>query len=107
MSDLIERLGFIAIDNAEVLTEDEQNTLSEAATLLSEPARRGKDEWQTMDSAPKDGSEFIARTAPEFSAFSCFWDSSAFVHYDKDDGFIRYSPKEWMPFPRALHSEVR
>lgn len=43
MSDIVERLRFIAIDNADSLTEDEHNTLSEVVTLLSEAEQREKD----------------------------------------------------------------
>lgn len=43
MSYIVERLRFIAIDNAESLTEDEHNTLSEAVTLISEAEQREKD----------------------------------------------------------------
>lgn len=58
--------------------------------------------WEKITSAPTSGEEFIARVSPEFPAFSCFWDGSDFVHYDKDDGFIHYSPREWKPMPSAL-----
>ncbi|MBP2613047.1 hypothetical protein [Agrobacterium pusense] len=43
MTDIVERLKFIAIDNAETLTEDEHATLSEAATILSEADKRVKE----------------------------------------------------------------
>lgn len=69
---------------------------------------RGTQSWNTMRSAPKTGEEFIARVGPEWASFSCFWDGEAFVHFDKDDGFIRYSPTEWMQMPAPLPpSKVR
>ena len=43
MTDIVERLKFIAIDNAETLTEDEHATLSEAAAILSEADKRVKE----------------------------------------------------------------
>lgn len=43
MSDIVERLRFIAIDNAETLTDDEHNTLSEAVAILSEAEKREKE----------------------------------------------------------------
>ena len=58
-------------------------------------------QWNPIETAPKTGEEFIARTGPEWSAFSCFWDGEAFVHLDKDDGYISYGPKEWLPMPPA------
>lgn len=66
--------------------------------------RSTESNWQDIGTAPKTGEEFIARTGPEWSSFSCFWDGVAFVHFDKDDGFIRYSPTEWMPFPSATEA---
>lgn len=53
--------------------------------------------WQPIKTAPKTGEEFIGRTGPEWSGFSCFWDGEAFVHLDINDGVIRYTPTEWMP----------
>lgn len=55
--------------------------------------------WQDISTAPKTGEEFIARTGPEWSSFSCSWDGEMFVHYDRDDGIIAYGPKQWMPMP--------
>ncbi|MBO0134614.1 hypothetical protein [Agrobacterium burrii] len=43
MTDIVERLRFIAIDNAETLTEDEHDTLSEAAAILTEAEKREKE----------------------------------------------------------------
>jgi len=55
--------------------------------------------WQGISTAPTDGDEIIARTGPEWPSFSCFWNGGAFVHYDHDDGYIRYNPTQWMPMP--------
>lgn len=61
--------------------------------------------WQDVSTAPKTGEEFIGRSGPEWSSFSCFWDGSVFVHYDRDDGYIAYTVTEWMPFPPGTAAE--
>ncbi|MBD9539970.1 hypothetical protein IB276_10955 [Ensifer sp. ENS04] len=76
------------------------------AALASRPIEAEAVVWRSIETAPKTGEEFIARTGPEWSAFSCFWDGDAFVHYDKDDGFIRYEATQWMPMPEAGAANV-
>ncbi len=53
--------------------------------------------WQTMDSAPKDGSEFLAKCG-DFLPTSCFFDGRTFVHYDHDDGLIAYPFTAWLSY---------
>ncbi len=54
-----------------------------------------------IDTAPKTGEEFLARCGTDWPWFSCFWDGSAFVHYDHDEGLVSYPATEWMPMPEA------
>lgn len=81
-----------------------------ALGMSNQPPQSKTLRWQPIETAPKTGEEFIGRTGPEWSGFSCFWDGAAFVHLDIDDGAIRYSPTEWMPMPAGtdviISSEV-
>lgn len=54
-----------------------------------------------IETAPKDGTEFLGRCSPEFGWFSCFWDGSRFAHYSHTEGLIGYPVTEWMPMPPA------
>lgn len=56
----------------------------------------------SMDTAPKNGDEFLARCGKEWPWFSCFWDGSAFVHYDHTDGIVHYPATEWIPIPKRM-----
>ena len=56
---------------------------------------------ESIDTAPKNGDEFLARCGKDWPWFSCFWDGSAFVHYDHKDGLIGYPATEWIPLPDA------
>lgn len=72
---------------------------------FASPGEAAELPWRNMDSAPRTGEEFIARVGAGYPAFSCFWNGEAFVHYDKDDGFIRYPVAEWLPMPAAAAVE--
>lgn len=56
---------------------------------------------ESIDTAPKNGDEFLARCGKDWPWFSCFWDGSAFVHYDHVEGIIGYPATEWIPLPDA------
>lgn len=56
----------------------------------------------SMDTAPKNGDEFLARCGKEWPWFSCFWDGSAFVHYDHTDGIVHYPATEWIPIQKRM-----
>lgn len=61
-------------------------------------------EWQPVETAPRDGSEFIACNRG-FAPFTCrFW-QGGFVHYDFDDGVIRYGFELWQPLPAPAPQE--
>ena len=64
------------------------------------------EQWQPIETAPKDGIEFIARCGADKPSFSCFWDGTAFMHFDHGEGLISYSPTEWMPLPTSPNTEV-
>lgn len=55
--------------------------------------------WQPIATAPTTGEEIIGRTGPEWGGFSCRWNGEVFIHVDGDDGYVSYSPTEWMPMP--------
>lgn len=74
------------------------------ALSLSEPVQG--EQWQPIETAPKDGIEFIARCGADKPSFSCFWDGTAFMHFDHGEGLISYSPTEWMPLPTSPNTEV-
>ncbi len=68
-----------------------------AATVPAEPSAEG---WRPAETAPRDGTEFIACNLG-FAPFTCrFW-QGGFVHYDFDDGVIRYGFELWRPLPPA------
>lgn len=71
------------------------------ATALATAEREGMKraaEWQSAETAPRDGSEFIACNRG-FAPFTCrFW-QGGFVHYDFDEGVIRYGFDLWRPLP--------
>lgn len=57
-------------------------------------------EWQTIDSAPKDGSKFLAFEKGIF--FSCWWyKSPCWEQYWMDNGDTEPEPTHWMPLPDA------
>ncbi|MBZ5761527.1 hypothetical protein LAV84_18575 [Rhizobium sp. VS19-DR104.2] len=62
--------------------------------------------WQPIATAPKTGEEIIGRTGPQWGGFSCRWNGEVFIHVDGDDGYISYSPTEWMPMPGPGNSPV-
>ncbi|GEM_PF-6082809 len=70
----------------------------------AEPAQA--EQWRPIATAPKDGTEFIARCGANKPFFSCFWDGSAFMHYEHGEGLISYSPIEWMPLPATPTPEA-
>ena len=70
----------------------------------TEPVQGEK--WQPIETVPKDGIEFIARCGADKPSFSCFWDGTAFMHFDHGEGLISYSPTEWMPLPTSPNTEV-
>ncbi|WP_421591158.1 Lar family restriction alleviation protein [Shinella sp. M27] len=72
---------------------------------IASPGEAAELPWRNMDSAPRTGEEFIARTGPGYPSFSCFWDGEGFSHYDKHDGFIRYPATEWLPMPTAAQQD--
>lgn len=74
------------------------------ALSLSEPGQG--EQWQPIETAPKDGIEFIARCGADKPSFSCFWDGTAFMHFDHGEGLISYSPTEWMPLPTSPNTEA-
>ena len=89
------------VDTVETPNEAMSAAISAYFSALASPTSAAPAQWNPIETAPKTGEEFIARTGPEWSAFSCFWDGEAFVHLDKDDGYISYGPKEWLPMPAA------
>lgn len=64
---------------------------------LSSPAGDG---WQTIETAPKDGTVFDARCGL-WRPFECFWDGERFIHMDPEDGPIAYDPTHWRALAKA------
>lgn len=91
----------------QLVCEQAASTLTTLSTRNAELEREVKrlrdvNQWQPIETAPKDGTEIIARRSRRFIAFSCWWQDGEWLHYDHDDGLISYRPNEWMPFPAAL-----
>lgn len=75
--------------------------IARAALTAAAPFLQGV-KVDSMDTAPKNGDEFLARCGKEWPWFSCFWDGSAFVHYDYTDGIVHYPATEWIPIPKRM-----
>lgn len=76
-----------------------------ASRIMS--ALQPSDGWQPMDTAPRDGTEFIACN-PGFAPFSCRCDSDGFFVHMSEDGIpIAYPFTRWRPLPAPPESEPR
>jgi hypothetical protein len=60
--------------------------------------------WQTIDSAPKDGTEFIACNMG-FQPFSCVYHDGQFIHIEPDGEIIAYPFTHWMHLPAPPEPE--
>jgi len=79
--------------------DNEYEIMARAAleAALGQPAAPA---WRTRDSAPKDGTEFIACN-PGYMPFSMCWHDGAFIHQDPVDGWVSPPFELWQPFPAA------
>ena len=74
-------------------------------TRLSAEVERLKGQgWKPRETAPKDGSEFIAGS-PGWASFSAQWRDGHFVHIDPDDGWIVPPFELWCPLPTPPASQ--
>lgn len=73
-------------------------------TVKHTPDATDTREWQPAETAPRDGSEFIACNRG-FAPFSCqFW-RGEFVHFEPEDGPIYYSFELWQSLPAPAPQE--
>lgn len=109
MSDIVERLDFIASDNAETLTEDELKTIFEAITLLSEAENREKEASAGWAFAAgdlvrkKSGSWWEGRVVGTYSTEQT--ERGYAVQLDKPFGPVQIYPESGLE--SALQSEER
>ncbi|MBO0125165.1 hypothetical protein JZX88_05905 [Agrobacterium sp. OT33] len=109
MTDIVERLKFIAIDNAETLTEDEHATLSEAAAILSEAEKREREArtgWVFAEGdqvRKKSGSWWEGRVVGRYSTEQT--PRGYAVQLDKPFGPVQIYPESALE--SALQSEER
>jgi hypothetical protein len=66
--------------------------IRKAAIAAAPPA----DGWQPIETAPRDGTVFLARCGG-FAPFECEWHGDRWVHMDPEDGPIAYKPDQWRP----------
>lgn len=67
------------------------------------------DGWQTMDTAPRDGSRFLAyEEERESKRYECWWQED-FGHWEgwQDDWDSEVNPSHWMPLPAPPSSAMQ
>jgi hypothetical protein len=71
--------------------------------------RDGEPKWQTMQTAPKDGTEIILNV-PNYDPVKSFvgwWNKFEGCWWDGlENCSIGYTPTGWMPVPSALRSDA-
>ena len=53
-------------------------------------------DWQPIETAPRDGSEFDARCGL-YPPMTAYFNGQVIVHHDHDDGEIAYPFTHWKP----------
>ncbi|RWI33449.1 MAG: hypothetical protein EOR13_18015 [Mesorhizobium sp.] len=62
-------------------------------------------EWQTMDSAPKDGTRFLAFEKGRY--FDCWWEDKGYGEaYWMDEADSEPNPSDWMPLPASPSAQT-
>lgn len=64
-------------------------------------AEGGKDAWQPIETAPKDGTEFWAAQCGAPEAGVLFWDEQEWIAPGEQFNAPNWHPTHWMPLPKG------
>lgn len=108
--ELVAQLGDCAQANRDLHRDALASILTEAAACIREMV-----EWRPIETAPRDGSRFLAYGGGlddqvetcSWSEVTCCWNLETFTADDSDDepdGYCR--PTHWLPLPPAPGAEA-
>lgn len=61
-------------------------------------------EWQPIETAPKDGSQFLASDITGYH-FNCWWENEGYEARWMDEIDSEPNPTHWMPLPPPPQSD--